>query len=69
VSAVFLHLSYERYFFVLMAIAAAAVWILQHVPLPGEAADPSDAELILPALPGPADVTVPALRPSGTASR
>jgi putative inorganic carbon (HCO3(-)) transporter len=69
VSAIFLHLSYERYFFVLMAVAAAAVWILQHVPLPGEAADPSDAELTLPALPGPADATVPALRPSGTASR
>jgi len=33
-TAVFLHLSYERYLWVLMAMAAAASWVLLRLPLP-----------------------------------
>ena len=33
-TAVFLHLSYQRYFWVLLALANAAIWILEREPQP-----------------------------------
>ena len=35
-SGMFLHLSYERYLWILMALAASAAWIGMHAPEPEE---------------------------------
>ena len=42
-SGMFLHLSYERYLWVLLALAASAAWLGKNAPEPDDAAAPPDA--------------------------